>query len=116
MSNTMNRRRFMAAAGAAGAALTFADASSAAAVQGANERIRVGVMGTGGRGTGLARSFQQQANVDVTFVCDVDRGRADAAAGAVAKVSGKAAPRVVTDYQRILQEKTVDILVIATCN
>ena len=113
---TLDRRTFMAATAATGVALSLTDAASAAAVQGANERLRVGVMGTGGRGTGLARAFQQQPNVDVTFVCDVDRGRADAAAGAVAKVSSKAAPRVVTDFRRILDEKTVDILVVATCN
>src|ERR1700691_5637736 len=105
MSSQMNRRRFMAAAGAAGAAVTFADASSAAAVQGANERLRVGVMGTGGRGTELARSFQGQPNVDVTVVCDADMGRAESAAAAVAKVSGRDGPRAVQDYRRVLDDK-----------
>src|SRR5205085_2710971 len=85
-------------------------------VQGANSRLVVGVMGTGGRGTGLAQAFQNQPNVDVAFVCDVAQDRAERAAQAVAKVSGKAAPRTVTDYRRILDEKTVDILVVATCN
>ena len=115
MSINLDRRAFIGAAAATGA-LTIADAAIAAAVQGANTRLLVGVMGTGGRGTGLATAFQNQPNVDVTFVCDVDRGRADAAAAAVAKASGRAAPRIVTDYRRILDEKTVDILVVATCN
>ena len=70
---TIERRKFLAATAATGAALSLTDAATAAAVQGANERLRVGVMGTGGRGTGLATSFQRQPNVDVTFVCDVDR-------------------------------------------
>ncbi|MBI3824034.1 MAG: Gfo/Idh/MocA family oxidoreductase [Planctomycetes bacterium] len=112
---TLDRRTFLGAGAAAGT-LIVADAATAAVVQGANERLRVGVMGTGGRGTGLAGAFQRMPNTDVTFVCDVDRGRADAAAGVVAKASGKAAPRVVTDYRRILDEKSVDILVVATCN
>ncbi|MBM3994788.1 MAG: Gfo/Idh/MocA family oxidoreductase [Planctomycetes bacterium] len=112
---TLDRRELLGAGAVTGAFLV-ADAAGAAAIQGANERLRVGVMGTGGRGTGLARSFQQQPNVDVTFVCDVDRGRADAAAGAVSKVSGRAAPRVVTDFRNILEERSVDVLVIATCN
>ncbi len=116
MSSKMNRRSFMAAAGAAGAALSLTDASSAAAVQGANDRLRVGVMGTGGRGTQLARSFQGQPNVDVTVVCDADLGRAESAAAAVAKVSGRDGPRPVQDYRRILDDKAVDILVVATCN
>ncbi len=118
MSNNLDRRDFMAAAGATGvvASLAGTDASFAAAVQNANQRLNVGVMGTGGRGTYLATAFQQQPNVDVTFVCDVDQARVERAAGAVAKVSGRAAPRQVTDFRRILDEKTVDILVVATCN
>src|SRR5438477_145749 len=54
MSNQLDRRGFLAAAGAvgtAGAVLSLPDAASAAAVQGSNDRILVGVMGTGGRGT-----------------------------------------------------------------
>jgi predicted dehydrogenase len=116
MSNHLDRRTFMGTAAATGAALSLTSAASAAAVQGANTRLIVAVMGTGGRGTGLATAFQRQANVDVAFVCDVDRARAEAAAAAVSKASGRAAPGVITDYRRILDAKTVDILVVATCN
>jgi predicted dehydrogenase len=116
MSHDLNRRGFLAAAATTGAALSLTTAASAAAVQGANTRLSVGIMGTGGRGSGLATAFQQQPNVDVTFVCDVDQARVDRAAQLVAKVSGRAAPRAVTDYRRILDDKTVDILVVATCN
>jgi predicted dehydrogenase len=112
---TLDRRSFLGAGAAAGS-LILSDAATYAAVQDATARLRVGVMGTGGRGSGLATAFQRMPNVDVTFVCDADRGRAESTAGAVAKVSGKEAPRVVIDYRRILDEKTVDILVVATCN
>ncbi len=115
MLDTVDRRTFMAAAAIGGSALSF-DAVSAAAVQGANNRIVVGVMGTGGRGTGLARAFQQQPNVDVAIVCDADMGRAERAAQEVAKISGRAAPRAVQNYQRILDDKAVDMLIVATCN
>ncbi len=119
MSHPVDRRGFLAAAGAAGAAgaaLSLPDAASAAAVQGANDRIIVGVMGTGGRGTALARGFQGLPNVDVTMVCDADLGRAESAAAAVAKVSGRAAPQAVQDYRRILDDKAINMLVVATCN
>src|SRR5947209_2327459 len=102
MSSQLDRRTFMGAAAASGAALSLMNSADAAAVQGANERLRVGVIGTGGRGTGLASAFQtlgSQANVDVTYVCDVDQARADRAAAAVAKISGKAAPRAVQNLQ-----------------
>src|SRR5262249_54285804 len=112
---TLDRRNFLGAGAAAGS-LILSDAASYAAVQDANTRLRVGVMGTGGRGSGLATAFQRMPNVDVTFVWEADRGRAESPAGPVAKASGKEAPRVVGDYRRILDEKTVDILVVATCN
>jgi predicted dehydrogenase len=115
MSNDLNRRGFLAAAATTGATLSLT-AAGAAQVAGANTRLSVGIMGTGGRGSGLAEAFQRQPNVDVTFVCDVDQARAERAAQLVAKASGRAAPRSVTDYRRILDEKTVDVLVVATCN
>jgi predicted dehydrogenase len=108
----------MGATAATGAGITFAnaDASFAAAVQNANQRIVVGVIGTGGRGTGLASAFARQPNVEVSVVCDVDQGRVEAAAGAVAKATGRAAPRTVIDMRRLLEDKSVDMVVIATCN
>jgi predicted dehydrogenase len=111
----INRRGFMAAAAATGVGLSLTSAASAAAVQGANTRLVVGVMGTGGRGTQLATSFAQQPNVEVAYTCDVDQTRAERAAAAVNKAVNRQ-PRSVTDFRRILEDKTVDILVVATCN
>jgi predicted dehydrogenase len=111
---SLHRRDFLAAAGVAGVALGASPKASAQENQ-ANNRLVVGVMGTGGRGAGLARTFQQQPNVEVAYVCDVDQGRADGAAGGVQKISGRS-PRVVTDFRRILDDRAVDILVVATCN
>jgi predicted dehydrogenase len=75
----------------------------------------VGVIGTGGRGTGLAKEFQRQPGVEVAYVCDVDRKRADKAASQVANGAAKS-PRVEGDLRRVLDDKTVDAVVIATCN
>ncbi|MBI2804413.1 MAG: Gfo/Idh/MocA family oxidoreductase [Planctomycetes bacterium] len=118
MSSKLNRRGFMAAAGATGvaASLITADASHAAAVQNANRRVIVGVMGTGGRGTGLASAFARLPNVEVSVVCDVDAARVGRASAAVAKVTGRPGPRAVEDFRRILDDKAVDLLVVATCN
>jgi predicted dehydrogenase len=110
----INRRHFLTSAAAAGAALTLS-ARSADAVYRANEKIIVGVMGTGGRGTGLAKAFEQQPDVSVAYVCDVDRGRADKAAAEVAKVRGST-PKTTQDFRNVLDDKKVDVLVVATCN
>jgi predicted dehydrogenase len=62
------------------------------------------------------QTFQRQARVDVTYVCDVDQGRAERAAATMQKLTEQPAPRAVTDYRRILDDRNVDILVVATCN
>jgi predicted dehydrogenase len=113
MSDTVNRRHFLAASAATGLAL--AGAASGQENQGANQKLLVGVMGTGGRGTGLATAFQRQPGVEVAYVCDADLGRAERAGAAVQKISNRS-PRAVTDFRRILDDKAVDILVVATCN
>ncbi len=115
MTDHMDRRHFLGAAAAAGAALELAAPAQAAQPQGANSKVIVGVMGTGGRGTSLSSTFQRQAGVEVAYTCDADEQRASRAADAVRKVSNRAA-RAVTDFRRILDDKTVDVLVVAACN
>jgi predicted dehydrogenase len=123
MAEAMHRRHFLGAA-AAGAALGLgqnAAAQQQAATQApsASSKLVVGVMGTGGRGTELAVAYSRLTNVEIGYVCDVDRGRAERAAGQVqqsANLPENRAPRPVTDFRRILDDRAVDILVVATCN
>src|SRR4051794_31150212 len=105
----MDRRTFFSMS-AAGLAATRTRAGRAAS------SLVVGIMGTGGRGTHLSSVFQQQPDVDVAYVCDVDQAHAARAAAAVAKVDGAKPPKVVGDFRRILDDKAVDILVVAACN
>lgn len=112
MTQSINRRHFLSAALASGVALSLhaADPQPTAA-----DHLVVGVMGTGGRGTSLATSFAKLPGVSVAYVCDADAKRANAAASAVEKVAGKA-PQPTQDFRKILDDKQVDVLVIATCN
>ena len=41
-------------------------------IKGANERVRVSVIGVNSRGKALAQSFASQENCDVLHICDVD--------------------------------------------
>jgi predicted dehydrogenase len=111
MSDSINRRHFLGVA--ASSTLGYGLSSSSAAS--AENKLIVGVMGTGGRGTGLAQEFAKQPGVEVAYVCDVDEKRVNHAAEAVNKVAGKA-PKAVPDFRRILDDKDVNILVVATCN
>jgi predicted dehydrogenase len=114
MSEPIDRRHFLQTAATTGVALGLA-AQSGVSAAGANDKLVVGVMGTGGRGTGLARTFEQQTGVEVAYVCDVDQRRAGQAAELVNKVKGRT-PKAIGDFRRILDDKTVDVLVVATCN
>jgi predicted dehydrogenase len=106
------RRTFLASA-----AVAASFANPARAVEGT--RVKVAVMGTGGRGTELGRLYAGLPGVQVTHVCDVDEGRVKAAAAAVetvAKKSDHPAPTPVGDFRKILDDKDVDGLIVATCN
>ncbi|MBI3851622.1 MAG: Gfo/Idh/MocA family oxidoreductase [Verrucomicrobia bacterium] len=110
---TTDRRQFLKQTGAlvAGtAALGFANPARAA---GANEKVVMGVIGPGGMGTNLLKSFAAQKDVEFAYVCDVDADRMAKAAKEVETTSGKA-PKSVKDLRRILEDKSVDAVIIAT--
>jgi len=88
-------------------------ASSWARVLGANQRLNIAVIGTGGMGTGhlqrlVNRSENEQLNV--IGVCDVYRRRLDNAA----KIASLPQNRATMDYERVLDDPDVDAVVIAT--
>jgi predicted dehydrogenase len=107
------RRHFLtqATALAAGAA-TFARPSFARAIS-PNEKIVVGVIGPGGMGTNLLQSFVAQQDVEIAAVCDVDAKRVADAVKNVERASGKA-PRAEKDLRRILDDRAIDAVIIAT--
>ena len=77
------------------------------------EKMTVGVMGLNGRGTVLARGFARNANATVAYMCDVD---SDVLAKAVPLVAQDQAtsPKPVGDIRRVLEDKSVDAIAIAT--
>jgi predicted dehydrogenase len=99
----LNRREFVAAA-------TLATARAYSQVQGANDRLRVGVIGCGGQASGHMRhlvSMREPDNVEVVAVCDVYKPRVEKAA----EVTGG---KIVNDYRRLLDDKNIDYVLIAT--
>src|SRR3954468_744471 len=72
----------------------------------------VGVMGTNGRGTELASEFATQPGSVVRYVCDVDANNAARCAKAV-RERQEVDPTIVSDFRGILDDKSVDALVIA---
>ena len=80
---------------------------------GANDKVVVGIMGTGGRGSGLLGFFARRPDVEIAYVCDADTRRLPSAQKLVEVAQGKA-PKAVQDFRRILEDKRVDALINAT--
>ncbi|HEY2841202.1 MAG TPA: Gfo/Idh/MocA family oxidoreductase [Pirellulales bacterium] len=97
--------------GAAVAALAVCPVARAA--RSANEQITVGVMGVNGRGKALASVLSAQPDCNVAYICDVDERVLGAGVDAVSSKQAKR-PETVTDFRRILDDKSIDGLVIAT--
>ena len=109
---SMSRRNFLAASGmAVGAGIALNGK-----VFGANERLSIGVIGTGDRGTSLMSDIaklKDSHNVAITAVCDVWRPNLEAAAGRVERWFD-ARPATTTRFGEVIARDDIDAVVIAT--
>jgi predicted dehydrogenase len=80
-------------------------------VFGANDRVRVGVCGLRGRGKDHIDAFLRVPNVEIAALCDVDEHILNKRRG---EVSGS--PRVFGDVRKLLEDRTIDAISIATPN
>lgn len=104
--NTTSRRYFLGAAGTAAAAQRSAVAAS--------DVVRIGVIGLGGRGNALMSSeLKRVPNARVTHLCDVDQARLEKAQASADKL-GYGKVRGSEDLRRVLEDKEVDAVLIAT--
>ncbi|MEZ6033756.1 MAG: Gfo/Idh/MocA family oxidoreductase [Planctomycetaceae bacterium] len=107
MSENFSRRRFIGQSVISAVSLRQA----AGAVQGSpGQKLVVGLIGCGGRGVHDAGLFKKIPDVEVAWVCDVDaRRRLEAARSLNVEPQ-----RSVGDMRRILDQKSVDIVIVAT--
>ena len=113
-ANRTNRREFLGTT-AAGAAAAWAGANlysaGASASPGPNETINMAVIGCGARGGNqVMPSFMELSGVRVVAVCDVNSTR-------LARVREKAGGEKVAayhDFRKLLDEKNVDAVIVAT--
>ncbi len=98
----LTRREFVAASAAT--ALSYAQ------VKGANDRLRIGVIGCGGQATSHMKALvkmRESDNCDILAVCDVFDKRAQEAA----QLTGG---KIVKDYRKLLENPDLDYVLIAT--
>jgi predicted dehydrogenase len=81
--------------------------------QPANERVRVGIMGAGGRALSLVSTFAANPNVEVVAIADLDANRLPRGLEVAEKLQRKK-PRGEDDFRRLIDDKTIDALVIGT--
>jgi predicted dehydrogenase len=110
----MNRRNFVQAS--AGAAAAGALGFHTTAYSGSpNGTIRVAVVGAKAQGNAHIREYLKMPNVELAAVCDVDDSILRQRCGEIEKASGKK-PAAFTDIRKLLEDKTIDAVSIATPN
>lgn len=110
---SFERRRFLKHTMASLAASHIATGAAKVAKAVASERVRVGVMGAGGRALSLIQTFASNPEVDIVAIADVDESKLGPGVTAAAKLQGRE-PRVEKDFRRLIDNKTIDALVIGT--
>jgi predicted dehydrogenase len=107
----MRRRHFLGTSGLA--ALSLATGRYPEVF--ADTKKRVGLVGSGWYGKCDLFRLLQVAPVEVVSLCDVDKAMLeDAAQQMAARQASKKTPRTYTDYRKMLAEKDLDLVIIAT--
>jgi predicted dehydrogenase len=108
---TQPRREFLKVTSAGLVAASAVERlASTASARSANGKIVIGLVGCGARGATVGEVFKNTPNVEVAYVCDVD----DARRAEKAATLGVDASRAVGDMRRILDDKSVDAVLVAT--
>jgi len=90
-------------------ATAAAVASASRPILGANDRVRMAVIGTGSRGSMVNRFFRTHADCEFVAACDVRKTRLDQA---IKDIGGNV--QGYSDYRRILERKDIDALLVTT--
>jgi predicted dehydrogenase len=115
MTAKMNRRDFLTTSMAGGVTALGAFARPAwSAPQGANDAVRVAVVGVRGQGNYHLRLFKKVPGVRIVAICDIDQAILDERAGQLATENIQVAR--YTDVRKLLESKDVDAISIATPN
>ena len=105
----MDRRDFL---------MSTAVLTAGAAVRGfasPNETVRIAVVGCGGRGSSHVSAWSAMPNVEIVALCDVDESHI-AAKLKMLDEKGKNKPATYVDFRKLLEDKTIDAVSLATPN
>lgn len=80
---------------------------------GANDRIRLGLIGCNGMGFSNLSSFMRHPEVEVAALCDVDTRVLDRRESEII-AGGRPKPKRFTDYRKLLEAPDIDAVIIGT--
>jgi predicted dehydrogenase len=112
MPQHVNRRQFVQ--GAAGAAVVLGTAIRSSGRSFPSDRIRLGLIGCGGRGRQLVQVFCQYSDVDIPIVSDVIESRMVEATKLIQSREHAQKVDQVVEHERILERNDIDAVIIAT--
>ncbi len=113
----ISRRGFVQGTALAGASFAISGTKSSGNIIGANDRVRIGVAGTNGRGSSHIDGWMSQSNVELAYLVDVDREVLDRRMKQVAeKTAGQYATKGIADVREALDDKNLDAISVATPN
>lgn len=105
----MDRRTFLQGSAAGLATLSLDQVAKAAA----SERIRVGMIGAGGRAAALNRHFAENPQAEIVTIAEIDSARLGNTVDTVTKLQGKK-PEVIRDFRHLLDDNSLDAIVVGT--
>ncbi len=103
-----SRRKFMGQVLGGGAALAASGWLAPARVLGANDRVRFGLIGAGGRGQEIFKAALRAPNTEAVAVADVYTRRLEEVEALVPGI------KTYSDFRRLLDDKNLDAVLIAT--
>jgi hypothetical protein len=113
-TNEVSRRDFIKNSTGAAVALSIPYIIPAQAF-GANDRVRVAVLGVNGRGQDHIKGFNNLSNVEVATFCDPDNNIVQKRAKEFEEKTGKKV-KTENDLRKVFEDKTIDAVSIATPN
>jgi predicted dehydrogenase len=106
---TMNRRHFIMSTAVMTAGATVRGLASP------NDTVRMGVVGCGGRGSSHVSAWPSLPNVEIAALCDVDESHIAAKLKGMAG-KGLKTPATYVDMRKMLEDKNIDAISIASPN
>lgn len=112
-----SRRNFIRTSALAGAGLSLVSPSTLFGETDADAKVRLGFIGVGLRGQDHLDLALRRSDVEVVAICDVQQRMIDMSKDLIKK-SGKPMPQIIMDgnhgYKKLLENKNIDAVVIAT--